>query len=272
MFRFGFYSCSDDDSGDGGTGGTTQTALLGKYNLSDNDNYGSVEFTGDNKYVVTKFVDSANGLSTKSTSETKYAIIIFGDYTVNNNQSAENNYVINLQQFGTITINISNPGNIDVIINDGENTYNYTADKAEAVELTDKTKLLCRTWNLDKGIEDGGEEWIGEGETITFTNNGTYAIYSPNLDEEDIAMGMSNYDCGSWSWVDSETIKVEYTSYYWTEVEMLPVGSEREPSVDYSTEQATTTLKLLKLIEKELVWYGRDNERPECSATIYLSR
>jgi hypothetical protein len=261
---FGFYSCDSDDGPDdgGGTGGTTQTALLGKYNLSDNDNYGSVEFTGNNKYIVTKFLDSASGLrSAKSTAETKYIIVIFGDYTVNN-QSTENNYVVDLQQFGTITINISDSGNIDVTINDGENTYNYTADKGDEVVSSEKTKLLCNTWNFDKSIEDG-EEYTDEGLTITFTSNGTYTMYKPNLDEWDIAAGMTNYSYGSWSWIDSKTIKVEYTSYS---------ATYSDSDVHYSSEQATVILEVVKLTEKELVWYERDDEDSEGGYTMYLSR
>jgi len=267
---FAFYSCDSEGDGPddgGGTGGTTQTALLGKYNLSDNDNYGSVEFTGDNKYIVTKFLDSASGLrSAKSTAETKYIIVIFGDYTVNN-QSTENNYVVDLQQFGTITINISGSGNIDVTINDGENTYNYTADKGDEVtKFANETKLLCSTWKLDKSIDDGypDDVYLGEGQTITFTSNGTYAIYIPNLDEEDIAMGMTEYYYGTWSWVDSKTIKVEYTSYHGTEYS--------DGTYSYYTEQATGILKVVKLTEKEFVYYAPDDEDPEWSSTSYLSR
>ena len=264
---FAFYSCDSDDGPDdgGGTGGTTQTALLGKYNLSDNDNYGSVEFTGNNKYIVTKFLDSASGLrSAKSTAETKYIIVIFGDYTVNN-QSTENNYVVDLQQFGTITINISDSGNIDVTINDGENTYNYTADKGDEVtKFANETKLLCNTWNFDKSIDDDdGEEYTDEGLTITFTNNGTYTMYKPNLDEGDIAMGMTNYAYGSWSWVDSKTIEIEHTSYS---------ATYYDSTVHYSSEQVTSTMKILKLTEKEFIWNERDNEYPEWSSTVYLSR
>ena len=274
---FGFYSCDSDDGPDdgGGTGGTTQTALLGKYNLSDNDNYGSVEFTGNNKYIVTKFLDSASGLrSAKSSAETRYIIVIFGDYTVNNNQSTENNYVVDLQQFGTITINISNSGSIDVTINDGENTYNYTADKGDEVtKFANETKLLCNTWKLDKSIDDGypDDVYLGEGQTITFTNNGTYTIYSPNLDEEDIAAGISNYSYGSWSWIDSKTIKVEFTSYH-VEYLLQTPDTEYKPAVDYYTEQVTGILRVVKLTEKEFVYYAPDDEDPEWSSTSYLSR
>jgi hypothetical protein len=226
-----------------------------------------VEFTGDNKYIVTKFLDSASGLrSAKSSAETRYIIVIFGDYTVNNNQSTENNYVVDLQQFGTITINISDSGNIDVTINDGENTYNYTADKAdEVVSDNNETNLLCRTWKLDKAInvEYGEEyEYIGEGQTITFTNNGTYTIYTPNLDEWDIAAGITNYDYGTWSWVDSKTIKVDYTSYSsdWDSV----AGKEI-----YYSEQATEIIQVVKLTGKEFV-YSVAGE--DWSSTSYLSR
>ena len=256
---FGFYSCSEDDGPNdgGGTGGTTQTALLGKYNLSDNDNYGSVEFTGDNKYIVTKFLDSASGLrSAKSSAETRYIIVIFGDYTVSN-QSTENNYVIDLQQFGTITINISGSGNIDVTINDGENTYNYTADKADEVtKFANETKLLCNTWKLDKAISDDGEEYTAEGQTLTFTSNGTFTVYTPNLDEWDIAAGITNYDYGTWSWIDSKTIKVEYTSY-------SSDTDENTGKETYYSEQVTGILEVVKLTEKEFVYYAPDDEDPE---------
>ena len=245
---FAFYSCSEDDGPDdgGGTGGTTQTGLLGKYNLSDNDNYGSVEFTGDNKYIVTKFLDSASGLrSAKSTAETKYIIIIFGDYTVNN-QSTENNYVVDLQQFGTITINISDSGSIDVTINDGENTYNYTANKADEVtKFANETELLCRTWKLKKTVE-GEEEIPGSKDySLTLTTAGTY--HFQDVDESD-----AYYGHGVWEWIDDKTLKV------------MKYADPNDPD----DEDLFGNITILKLTEKELVIYEK-GEDWECTSYLY---
>jgi len=244
---FGFYSCSEDAGPDdgSGTGGTTQTTLLGKYNLSDNDNYGSVEFTGDNKYIVTKFLDSANGsMSAKSSAETKYIIVIFGDYTVSN-QSTEKNYVVDLQQFGTITINISDSGSIDVTINDGENTYNYTADKTEEVtQSANKTKLLCYTWKLEKTVEDGVETPGSKNYSLTFTTAGTY--HFQDIDESD-----AYYGYGVWEWIDDKTLKVmKYADHP-------------------DDEDLFGNITILKLTEKELVAYEKGED---WEGTGYLYR
>jgi len=85
-------------------------------------------------------------------------------------------------------------------------------------------------------------------------------MYDPNLDEEDIKDGRPEYEYGTWKWIDSETIEVEYTVYIWDSID------------GYYTEKEKFTNILKKLTEKELVLYELDNDEPEWNRTVYFSR
>ena len=236
----GFYSCSSDND-DPDTPPGDEKNIIGKWEVkSPGAEYGSFEFTGDKKYIITQHVKEL-----KSRAETNYIIIIFGDYSTV--KADENNtFTLDLKEFGVITISIKD-GNAEITVN-GEV---YTTSKAKEVNTDKQTELLCHTWNFDYTIEDGDEDdpYTEKGATFTFTNNGTYVIYHPYLSAEDIKEGIPSYEYGTWKWIDSENIEVIYTQYYYS---VAPEGGESENR----TEQQIVKYKIIKLNEKELVLYG----------------
>jgi hypothetical protein len=183
-----FQSCSkaDDDGGD-----PDASSFIGKWtvaNPSDNG-YGSFEFTGDKKYIITQRTTtppSTRSVSTRA-SETVYIIIIFGDISSLNGSG--NEYTLNLSEFGTITINIGSNGTATVTVN-GET---YTTEKEQEIVASDKTELLCHTWNI-KHDEDA-DYYIEH--TVTFSKSGTYLVYIKDVYASNVG---EEYGYGTWEW------------------------------------------------------------------------
>jgi len=124
----GLYSCSsDNDDPDSPLG--DEKNIIGKWEVSNqNAEYGSFEFTGDKKYIITQHV--------KGTRADNYIIIIFGDYSTV--KADENNtFTLDLKEFGVITISIKD-GNAEITVN-GEV---YTTSKAKEVNTDKQTELL----------------------------------------------------------------------------------------------------------------------------------
>jgi len=194
----GFYSCSDDDDNGGDNGGNNQTkSIVGKWEVSNqNAEYGSFEFTGDNKYIITQRVSSP----LRSTSENPvYIIVIFGDYSTLN--STDNNYTLDLREFGTIVINISDSGATITV-----NGETYSTEKAETVTETDKTKLLCNTWKESHYIYEDGfrEDNDDDGYRLVFTTSGTYYFQETDNEYE----GGFYVEYGTWEWTSDGNIRI----------------------------------------------------------------
>lgn len=216
----GFYSCGSDDGPEDETPGD-EKSIIGKWEVKNSGGeYGSFEFTGDKKYIIEQHV-------TKTRAD-NYIIIIFGDYNTINSEG--NTYTLDLKQFGTITITIDN-GNAEITVN-GE-TYNTS--KAKEVETTDKTKLLCHTWNVKSEDDEG---LIAQG-TMTFTTSGTYFMAVNNVENVE-----TNYDNGTWEWNDTNTLYVSYISYW---------ESDNGGENSSGTEIGYDNWNIVKLTDKEFL-------------------
>lgn len=253
----GFYSCSDngDDEGDNGGGDNNQSkAVVGKWEVSNqNAEYGSFEFTADNKYIITQrvtenpYLKSSSTLRSTSDNQTGYIVVIFGDYS---SLSANGNtYNLDLKEFGTITITISGSGaTIEV------NGETYSAGKAE--EITDyskQTELLCHTWTFVKwenDDEDDDEEYHEM--TMTFSSAGTYIGHEKTWYEEE------RIQIGPWKWINQNRIEYTYTaSDEWG-------GTEGSGFAEY---EVTEILTILELTDKKLKIQAESVE--EDSGEIY---
>lgn len=208
-----FYSCSSDDDGSGDS--TTNVPLVGKWEVSNqNAEYGSFEFTGDQKYIITQRTTTPpKGSRSVTRAGETYIIVIFGDYSAISVEG--NEYKLDLKEFGTIVINISGAGATITV-----NGETYDASKAPEVDFTDNTKKLCHTWKIDKtreyvpSDEEAPEYICTNSGDMTFTNNGTYVQYNANLTEEQKEYdGIPDYEYGTWKWIDSKTLEMSYNSY-----------------------------------------------------------
>jgi hypothetical protein len=248
FMSIGFQSCSkaDDDDGDSG-----ESSFVGKWTVSSpSAEYGSFEFTGDKKYIITQRTTtppsrSANTRSASTRSDV-YIIIIFGD--ISSLTGSGNEYTLNLSEFGTITIHIGSNGTATVTVN-GET---YTTKKENEVEVSDKTELLCHTWEntLFNGyitlpgdkVEIYTSDMI-EG-TITFAKSGTCYSYGKWYDWSD---EHGNYD------PNYTYEKSGYGTWRWNNKEQTEVYIPFEEEYEYESDDIYHIHKILKLSNDSLI-------------------
>lgn len=224
-----FHSCDSDGEGPGDEGTTSESAIIGKWEVSDGGNtrasgdtkYGSFEFTADNKYIITQ--------PAVTTSGEKYMLVIFGDYVVGNNES--NDFTLNLKEFGIIKISINKTSasiTIDGVV--------YVAVKAKEVDTSDKTKLLCGTWKESHYIDAEGnrEDNDDDGYQLVFTESGTYYFRETEPEEE---TGFY-VDYGIWEFVGDNKIMISGSDWD------SSIGGEVETK-DYGTIVKLTATKLV---------------------------
>lgn len=123
------------------------------------------------------------------------SVIIFGTYEILDNQT------LSLSNFGTISVTKINGSAISFkvqLFSDTENVFTIEANKQEVYEKTERTELLCRTWEL---VSVGGYEVSDF--TVLFSKSGTYFL-SLIFDGERISA------TGTWVWCDSEETKLAF--------------------------------------------------------------
>jgi hypothetical protein len=233
MCTLGFYSCSDDDDP---KLQTEKSSIIGKWEVSNqNAEYGSFEFTGDNKYIITQKVSSP----LRSTSENPvYIIVIFGDYSTIMTGEVDGvlSYGLDLKEFGMVDITINSSGTATITVN-GET---YSTEKAETVTETDKTKLLCHTW-YEKDYEK--EEY-----SITFTTAGTYIFYEADYNESTGKWDALEPLYGTWEWTSDGNIKM---------------------TDEFDDEGTNPVVKIVKLTSSEFVYIGDDGNGDDYTAYLY---
>jgi hypothetical protein len=164
----GFLSCTKEYPVEP-SGQDELESVVGKWTVgSEAAEYGSFEFTADKKYIISQRVSSPPSKSSESlrAAETVYIVIIFGDIASLSN-SGNNEYTLDLSEFGTIVLHIDpEQGTASITVN-GET---YQTSKEKEIAASTALDLLCHTWNYTN--DDEGEE----GGVITFTKSGTYLI------------------------------------------------------------------------------------------------
>ncbi len=230
----GFYSCSSDE-GEPETPPTDESSIVGKWEVTNPETraagdakYGSFEFTADNKYIITQPAVATNG--------DKYFLVIFGDYNATGGEN--NEFTLNLKEFGTIKISINKTSasiTIDGVV--------YVAVKAPEVDLTDNNKKLIGTWKIKSKYGSEDDSQITDEGTWTFTSVGTYIIASPDGQVEN----------GTWSLKSNNVVSVTYQSYF---MNIPEGGSQSEITVEYTTDDWTIN----KLTNKEFTFEIPDDE------------
>ncbi|MDR1223565.1 MAG: hypothetical protein LBL07_11920 [Tannerella sp.] len=236
----GFNSCASSEETPDEQPEPEESILLGKWEVSDERApFSSFEFTGDKKYIITQHLIALpvpeSGLrAAKADGQQDYIIVSFGDYSA---VHEGNTYTLELSEFGTITIEISGSSDATVTVN----SETFTVNKAEPIDTSEKTELLCHTWNYTLSGE--GADLLGSG-SMTFTPAGT-ALDKSN---ESGAIGEA-----AWEWTKDGKIKttsIEYT------VTMSPDGNwEDDISILY--------WNVLKLTTSELILQEDDDNEIE---------
>lgn len=236
LCAMGFYSCSSDE-GEPETP-PTESSIVGKWDVQSNTRaagdakYGSFEFTADNKYIITQPAVATNG--------DKYFLVIFGDYNATGGEN--NEFTLNLKEFGTIKISITK--NTASITIDG---VVYVAVKAPEKEQVDKK--LIGTWKVKSKFDD--EPDFTEAGTITFTSYGTYLMSYIEGDTGELI-----HDNGTWSWKSDNIISVSYEVFWQT----IPpsfvdpeTGVEIPGKVESGVETEFEDWKFTKLTDTEFI-------------------
>ena len=192
-----FFGCSKDDADDSSNNGTipnqeptlTKQEISGKWIVSNSNDFISFEFSESGNYIVVQ--DTA-------TKSIEWQEVIFGTFQIANNRT------VVLSEYGTIKITALTNDTISfgLTIEETTNEISINATKATEIEITDKTELLCKTWEL---ITLNGESVVGTEYdlSVMFSAAGTYLVnYSDG-----------NNGLAEWIWKDSEE---EYFCYSWT--------------------------------------------------------
>jgi hypothetical protein len=236
-----FQSCSTDDGDDGNSSGKNEldSPVVGKWTVGNqNADYGSFEFTVDKKYIISQRVSappSASSASVRSASETVYIIVIFGD--ISSLSNSDNEYTLDLSEFGVITINIDPAQGTATVTVNGET---YTATKEKEMNTSTTLDLLCHTW--DYTIPDEDKTGV-----LTFTKSGTYlAVWGYAYEDGTPHQGQDTFKL-----LSSNKIQITESS-----------GGEGEEALDYTIE---------KLTESECI-LAFDEVDPSEIFRIYLTR
>ncbi|MDR1202084.1 MAG: hypothetical protein LBL58_10735 [Tannerellaceae bacterium] len=228
-----------------------ENILFGKWDVSDkNAAYDSFEFTSDKKYIIAQRVTSLPDETKSSQVQTSQLradngesveiIIVIGDYSSLNQDG--NTYTLNLSEFGTIVITMTNE--TATITIKGET---YVVNKMEPIDVSEKTKLVCHTW-LSKQIkhiyEDGSFYYDDIAvKSITFTKNGTYMR---KLSYERIDETGNETAFGTWEWTKEDKIKISSTVYWGTR--------DKDGNIMVGTYFESTDYDIIRLTESEFVF------------------
>jgi hypothetical protein len=247
FMSIGFQSCSKDNGGDSG-----ESSFVGKWTVSNpNAEYGSFEFTNDQKYIITQRTTtpptrSANtrfaNTRSASTRSDVYIIVVFGD--ISSLTGSGNEYTLNLSEFGTITIHIGSNGTATVTVNG----KTYTTEKAKEFEVSDKTELLCHRWNYV--IPEDEKEYTIE-EVVTFSKSGTLYVYGKRYSSYD---ELGNYDRNG-------VVEASgYTTWRWYNKEQTKIYTSFEEEFEYESDDIYHVSEILELTNESLIvrspwWY-----------------
>lgn len=161
------FSCSSDDDDKSLSKAEIATNETKWISSTPNGQFASFEFNKSGNYIIVENV------RLKSTEDQN---VLFGTYEIIDNST------IKLSDIGTITVISVTDTNIqmDIITENSSSSVAFNALKAENLEETTKTNLLCQTWEMKKynGVSVVGTE--DEGAIVLFSKAGTYFLVYPN--------------------------------------------------------------------------------------------
>lgn len=222
-----FSSCEKGDNKDNNDVTITKETISAKWIVADNVTYKSFEFNESGNFIIV--VDNMK----KSMNEED---IIFGNYEV------VDDITIKLKNYGTIKTSKIDDNTISFTLTldtSSGNEISINANKADEMQSSSNTELLCRTWNM---VSINGENVAGTEEelTVLFSQAGTYFVtYLNSTDEE-------NGGLAKWKWKDENQNTLCYS---W----------DGEPTCDGDNEilieVTTNSLKITEVFDDEAEIY-----------------
>ena len=243
-----FVSCENEKNNDKDLDNDNDISIntiSAKWEMSDsNSPYASFEFNEDGYYIVVENSEAANlkanssprlkekllKRNNKVSLESNLSPIHFGTYIIDGNN-------IILSGFGLIeVVSISNEEfTFSFILESNGEKNSFVAGKSEEpISPSNRTDMLCRTWEVDEVTidinylsddvrerykEKYGEDWINvlkkdrtagsEGLILLFSKAGTYLVLYSGEERD---AGLSE-----WKWVDKEETSIYYSWENWTD-------------------------------------------------------
>jgi hypothetical protein len=234
------FSCKKDDNNSSANDGVYNTVSAKWVVSTVNSTYESFEFNKSGNYIIVQNVAAVANSIVSKTKAAQSLDVIFGTYKVINDSTIE------LSDFGIIIFKSGSNNSINfTIIYEGSSTeVNISATKAEEMEVTDKTAMLCKTWHLIK-MNDVSVVGTANELTVLFSSAGTYFVKLMNPTTE-YTGGLAQ-----WTWKDGTETTLCYswdgtpTCSGENEVEIVSISSSQlkiiEGSLTYILEPASST-------------------------------
>ncbi|RXQ96268.1 hypothetical protein EO244_05395 [Ancylomarina salipaludis] len=181
----------DKNDGDSTNEIEIKASINAKWVVEGTSEFKSFEFNESGNYIVV--MDN----TVKSTAGPS---ILFGTYEYDNNQT------VILSDFGTLKLSDLGAENMTFIVELADGTVSdiiLKASKKEEMESSEKTDLLCRSWNLIS-VNGASVEGTEEELTVLFSKGGTYFVEFVNPAAE-AEGGLSE-----WNWSTSNQTNIDY--------------------------------------------------------------
>jgi len=195
-----------------------KATISAKWIVGNVSDYVSFEFNESGNYIV---------VENTTTSLTNGHTIIFGNYEIVNNNT------VVLSDFGTLTVSGINKNSISFSIQltgNPDNEININASKQQEMASSERTDLLCKTWELVT-VNGGSVVGTAYNLTVLFSKAGTYlVVYKDPKDGID--------DLAQWKWKDEAETQLLYSR------EEVPVWDEADFVV--IDEITSNTLKIVE--------------------------
>ncbi|MDG1039008.1 MAG: hypothetical protein P8P15_08330 [Polaribacter sp.] len=187
IFVLTLISACEKDENDPKNEILEKATISAKWTVNNSSDYESFEFNESGNYIVVKKP------STKSTND---QVVFFGTYEITDDKT------IVLSNFGTLTITEIDENSISfsiLLVSNPDSQVSIKASKAEELESSTNTDLLCQSWEL---VSFGGETMSDF--YVLFSSAGTYLV-NAEVDGEEIT------GLGTWTWCNTDENKLAFT-------------------------------------------------------------
>jgi len=215
--------------------------ISAKWNVDNSSEYKSFEFNKSGNYIVVK------NATTKSTND---QIILFGTYEIIDNK-------IVLSDFGTLTVSKIDENAISFSIKLTSNPNNeilINASKQEEMENSNRTELLCRTWEM---VTVNGESVLGTDMelTVLFSKAGTYFVSFANPEDE------NDGRLAQWKWKDEAETQLLYSwdeVPVWEDENYVEIPELTSSKLEIIEDEETYVLKPISTTKSAIVKSSKD--------------
>ncbi|MBB3701272.1 hypothetical protein KMW28_03580 [Flammeovirga yaeyamensis] len=184
-----FSSCDNDETSPSDQGLVPGT-ISAKWEINNRSEFTSFEFNESGSYIIRQTIAPADYVED---------VLYFGQYEIIDEET------IDLHGYGILSnVQLSN-NEISFTLRqtNSETDIELVASKAEEMESTQRTSLLCKTWKL---VSIDGQSIVGTEMdlTVLFSKAGTYLVQF-KYSSEDFEGGLAH-----WRWANKNEEQIQY--------------------------------------------------------------